>query len=268
MPFVIIASARTGSTHLTNLLHAQSDIFCNGEICHKKKVYVRWDKVDRDTQVLAELATLRDRDPQKFLDRIFAMNYGRREVGFKIFAGQNKAVFNTMLENTEIKKIVLFRRNILANYSSKLIAAENGRYQLGKRHAREGLQDSPAVRFDEKEFNNFCRRYNRYYDNILEQLRQSGQFYYFMNYEDINEPQIFGNLLRFLGSDVSHRKFEGRIVKQNPPHVVSRFANVADVEDFLRRRKLQHWAYEGELSLSAFEDQPRGRSGAGGKPRD
>jgi len=253
MSFAIIAFPRTGSTHLTNLLHAQRDIFCNGEICHKRKVYVRWDKTDQDAQVLSELAELRNRAPQMFLDRIFAMDYGRREVGFKIFEGQNKGIFTALLDNSEIKKIVLFRRNVLANYSSKLIALESGKYQLGKKAARRGPSDSPLVYFEGKAFVRFCRRYHRYYSNIMSRLREIGQYYYLINYEDINEPEVFANLLRFLGSDVADAELQGRIIKQNPPHIVSRFANADDVEEFLRQHNLMHWAYEGELSLGPLD---------------
>src|SRR5579864_8893482 len=256
MSFAIIASARTGSTHLSSLLHSHPDIFCNGEICHKKTVYVRWKKVDRSQEVLAELAALRDRDPRAFLSRILAMDYGRREVGFKFLKGQNKQMYKAIMADKQINKIVLFRRNVLANYSSMLIAAESGRYQRRSGNKKERLSDAPPVRFQEAEFLSFCSKYNKYYRGVMAKLRQSGQYYYLMNYEDINEPEIFANLLRFLGSEATGRKSPERIVKQNPSHILSRFANAGEVQDFLTRYNLMHWAYEGELSLSAFDDKP------------
>lgn len=258
MSFAIIASARTGSTHLSTLLHSHPDIFCNGEICHKKAVYVRWKKVDRSEEVLAELATLRDRDPAAFLSRILAMNYGRREVGFKYLKGQNKQVYKAILADKHINKIVLVRRNVLANYSSMLIAAESGRYQRSARNKKERLSDSSAVRFQEADFLRFCSKYNKYYRSVMSKLRQSGQYYYLMHYEDINEPEIFANLLRFLGSEATGMKSHERIIKQNPSHILSRFANAGEVQDFLMRYNLMHWAYEGELSLSAFDDKRDG----------
>jgi hypothetical protein len=39
-------------------------------------------------------------------------------------------------------------------------------------------------------------------------------------------------------------------VKQNSPDILSRFANAAEVEAFLRRNSLMHWAYEGETSIA------------------
>ena len=249
MSFAIIASPRTGSTHLSNLLHAQSDIFCNGEICHAKKLNLRWDKEDQSEAVVSELATLRSQRPREFLNRIFAVNYGCREVGFKILKGQSDAVFDELFRDPSIKKIVLFRRNILANYSSKLIASLSGEYALRKKDVDETPPASSTVPFDENEFIRFGKKYNRYYDGVMSRLRQSRQYYHVINYEDINEPEFFGNLLRFLGSEASEQPSTGRNVKQNPAYIVSRFSNADAVEDFLRRRNLMHWAYEGELSL-------------------
>jgi hypothetical protein len=253
MSFAIIASPRTGSTHLTNLLHAQSDIFCNGEICHAKRVNVRWDKIDRSNGVLYELAILRERDPREFLNRILAMNYGRKEVGFKILKGQSRAMFDAILNDPSIKKVVLFRRNVLANYSSKLIAAQSGEYALRGKNVDEQRPASSTVPFDEDEFLRFSQKYNRYYDGVMSKLRQSGQYYHVINYEDINEPEFFGNLLRFLGSECSEKASQGRNVKQNPAYILSRFSNTDTVEDFLRRHNLLYWTYEGELSFVPLE---------------
>ena len=262
MSFTIIASPRTGSTHLTNLLHAQSDIFCNGEICHAKKLNLRWDKEDQSEAVVSELAMLRSQRPREFLDRIFAINYGCREVGFKILKGQSDAVFEEIFRDPSIKKIVLFRRNILANYSSKLIASQSGEYALRKKDADESPAARSTVQFDENEFLRFGKKYNRYYDNVMSKLRQSRQYYHLINYEDINEPEFFGNLLQFLGSEASEQPSNGRNVKQNPAYIVSRFSNADAVEEFLRHRNLMHWAYEGEVSLGPLPNAADGKGKA------
>src|SRR5438105_2272768 len=72
MRFVIIASPRTGSTHLTSLLNEQDDIACHGEIFHPKKVFVRWPRQDKAPEAMAKLMKLREQDPQHFLDHISA----------------------------------------------------------------------------------------------------------------------------------------------------------------------------------------------------
>ena len=72
MRFVIIASPRTGSTHLTSLLNEQDDIACHGEIFHPKKVFVRWPRQDKAPEAMAKLMKLREQDPQRFLDHISA----------------------------------------------------------------------------------------------------------------------------------------------------------------------------------------------------
>jgi hypothetical protein len=228
-------------------------------------VFLRWDRADQNQAVLSELARLRERDPKGFLNRIFAMNYGCREVGFKILKGQSKAVFDAIFNDRSIKKVVLFRRNVLANYSSKLIAGQSGKYALRKKDDDRAEPRAPVVTFDKNEFLKFSRKYNRYYDGVMSKLSESGQYYHLINYEDINEPEFFGNLLRFLDSEGSDKNSKGRNIKQNPNHIVSRFSNAGTVEDFLRRLDLMHWAYEGELSLGPLKDAT-GREGKSRKP--
>lgn len=263
MAFAVIASPRTGSTHLSNLLHAQKEIFCNGEICHAKRLNLRWEKADQSPGVISELTKLREQDSQEFLKRVFAMNYGCREVGFKILKGQSELVFEAILRDHAIKKVVLFRRNVLANYSSKLIAAQSGEYALRAKAAADPVEAvNSVVPFDEHEFIRFSRKYNRYYDGVMSKLRGSAQYYHLINYEDINEREFFGNLLQFLGTETSEAASKGRTVKQNPAYILSRFSNPDIVENFLRRRNLMHWAYEGELFLGPLRDAPPGRTKA------
>jgi hypothetical protein len=262
MRFAIIASPRTGSSHLTTLLNRQPDVMCNGEICHPKKVFVSWPKADRTPAKLAEMQLLRESDPASFLEGIFSANYGRSHVGFKILRGQSKKVFNAILQDDRIRKIVLFRRNVLANYSSRLIALQTGKYALRKHNVALETEDAPAplVEFNAEEFVNFRSRYEKYYASVLSSLHNSGQIFHFVNYEEINNQHLFSLLLAFIGADVKNAVLEGRHAKQNPSHIVSRFSNPDDAESFLREHNLHHWMYEGEVSfMHTSSEIPGGR---------
>src|SRR5258708_862065 len=122
MRFVIVASPRTGSSHLTDLLNHQPDILCNGEIYHPLRVFVKWPRDKMEKRTRKTLRELRTQDPIAFKEYIFSNNFGRAHLGFKILNHQNNDVLQIVLDDSSIFKIILFRRNILANYSSGRIA--------------------------------------------------------------------------------------------------------------------------------------------------
>jgi len=259
MRFAIVASPRTGSSHLTNLLNSRADVLCNGEILHPKKVFVNWRKKHRTPEKLAELFQLRGTSPVEFLERIFEMNYDRPNVGFKILRGQQKHVFDRIIEDHAIRKIILFRRNVLANYSSRLIAGETGQYALNSRKASQQSGERLTVPFDADEFIFFRRKYESYYAAVMDALLESGQNFHMINYEEINNPHFFKPVLGYIGADLSGDASEGKHIKQNPSNIVSRFSNPEVVEAFLREHALPHWSFEGEVTFDT--ENPRSRRG-------
>jgi hypothetical protein len=210
---------------------------------------VRWHKDDQSPAVLAELAALRAKSPEEFLERVYRMNYSRPHVGFKIMKGQFKGVFTSVLEDRSIKKVVLFRRNILANYSSRLIASESGKYVLKRKDGGSENSGRPEVTFDPDDFDRFARRYARYYKRVITRIQDTRQELYVINYEEINDIIFYRILLNYIGADCSQVQADGKLLKQNPSDILSRFSNRDVAEAFLREHNLLHWAYEGEVML-------------------
>jgi hypothetical protein len=127
MRFVLIASARTGSDHLTTELGRKPDIWCHDEVFHPKKVFLRWPgwpHVNAPEDLEAELRALRETDPDAFLERVYALNFDRPHVGLRIFERHQPSMLAKIIAAPEIAKIVLIRTNVLANYASKLVAEE------------------------------------------------------------------------------------------------------------------------------------------------
>lgn len=73
----VIASPRTGATHLTLLLNMRDDILCN---------------------------ELRRRDPDMFLQRILDHDCGRKHVGFKILPKHNDEALEKIVSSRSVKK--------------------------------------------------------------------------------------------------------------------------------------------------------------------
>jgi hypothetical protein len=72
----------------------------------------------------------RERDPIEFLDRVWRRPEGRRSVGFKLCWKQNEAIFNAVLEDPGIRKIVLKRRNRIKSFVSLLLARQTGEWVI------------------------------------------------------------------------------------------------------------------------------------------
>jgi hypothetical protein len=256
MRFVIIAARRTGSSHLVNTLSGHAEIFCHGNVFAPKMMAVFWPKEGRisadNAQALkSELRKLRKTDPEAFLDRIFATSYGRPHVGFKIFRGQNDEMLEKIIADSSIRKVVLFRRNLLASHSSDLAARDTGKW--GVRAGQEQLE-TPKVLFAREGFAKYVTRHLEYYNSVLELLLRARQTFHFMEYEDINEPVLLRSLVNFIGADPGKPIIEDqqrkRQAKQNSSNIISRFSNGNEVQEFLSARNLSSWMQEGETMIS------------------
>ncbi len=244
MRFAIIASARTGSSLLTSLLHAHDDIFCNGEIFHPQQVFLRWPKKEKTPELMAELEEMRRQDPVRFMNHVISRSYGRPFAGFKIFEGHNDPVLEHILSNTDIKKIVLLRRNVLAVYSSTLIARQTGEfYSQGPRTIQKKIE------FRRKKFLNFSDNYLSFYRRVLETLSGQQQPFYVVDYEQLNDRWLLGGVINFIGARPPAGRLSTGHIRQNSSAILDRFENPEAVEAFLKDNDLLGWRYESPMSL-------------------
>lgn len=251
--FVIFGSPRTGSSHLTALLNSHKDILLNGAIFHHNKVWVHWKNDGLTPEIANELLRLRKNDPDAFLERVLQTNSGHAAVGFKMFSHHDRGMLHKIASDTSIKKIVLHRKNVLANYSSRLIARETGKYSV---KVGENRPKRPLVPFDPDHFIKFHNTYIRFYRDIAEGLAETRQTFHLICYDEINDMRLLANLINFLGLDPADAALNSRADKQNPSDMRSRFSNPEDLERFCRERGLEHWLQEGEASLSALSKAP------------
>ncbi|HEX3429316.1 MAG TPA: hypothetical protein VHT03_00390 [Rhizomicrobium sp.] len=256
MRFVIIAAPRTGSTHLTSLLNEQKDIACHGEIFHPKKVFVRWPREQKSQDIMEKLMQLRERSAQEFLDYICANSGAYRHVGFKIFSGHNDRFLETLISDDSIRKIVLWRSNLLASYSSSLIA----RGTFGRKPSKP--PEPRQVRFDAARFVAYGERHCAFYRSMFERLNAANQVFFTVHYEQINDPWLFASLVSFIGGNPENLVARSRREKLNTSAILSRFTNPADVTEFLRIHDLNGWEYESPISLDPFQIQ-KGDQGTG-----
>lgn len=246
MNFAIVCTQRTGSTLLTQLLDQQEDVLCNGAVfdAHPGRMPVRWAK---DLVLIRELERLRDSAPEDFLSRVFAETLGCRAVGFKICPGHNDAMLDKLLVDSAIAKIVLFRRNVLAVYSSAMIARRSGERRST---APDTVPESrPLVEFDQKKFMRFWERYIAYYRSVFERLNTLGQVFHLVDYTELNDPRHFSRIINFVGSASTKSVRDTKNRKQNSSDIISRFSNSEVAAAFLKQYRLTGWGYETEAFL-------------------
>lgn len=250
MRFVVIAAARTGSTHLVTQLNREPDIWCHDEVFHPSRVFLRWPgnppaSVREDLE--AELLALRESDPDRFLARVHGLGFDRRNVGMRIFERHDPAMLARMIADPEIAKIVLLRANVLANYASRLEARDDGAWGVVDQEQRAA---APPVRFGRKAFITHHDRYLGFFARTLERLNASGQPYRLIRYDELNNPTLLAGLAQFLGARSAPRPPPVTRHVRGHSDILSRFSNPAAAKHFLKSIGHPEWAHEGEVSFA------------------
>jgi hypothetical protein len=189
--FVILNAPRTGSNYLCTLLNSHPEILCHHEIFNPHVVGVA-----RHLQNSGfHMGTIeeRERDPIEFLGRVWRRDEGRRAVGFKLCWKQNEAIFNAVLTDPGIRKIVLKRRNRIKSFVSLLLARQTGEWVIYDDDAAPGAR--PKVHVDEEELRQHIAFNDAYYAEIEAAIQQPGQMGHVLYYEDLfSETSLRGTL--------------------------------------------------------------------------
>ncbi len=240
--FVILAAQRTGSYMLASALDAIDGVTCYGELFRK-----RGKGVEADYAILQKLGgefdsvAARHQRHAEFLDAVFAHTEAGL-AGFKLMLRQAPAVQEAVLGSPDYRKIVLDRPNVLALYSSHLIAKQTG---IG--FMRRGEKTVAAkVEFDSAEFRGFWRRYRRKYEQLGMQLADGERDDVIrVEYLDLLQGRAFARVLAFLGIDAEPdiSSYLGT-QKRNRSEIVQRFSNPEDVIDALRGLDRAEWLNE------------------------
>ncbi len=118
--FVIVCGGRTGSNLLCGILAQHPDVACHYEVFSPRAIYLGQNRVF-DTE--AALAA-RDADPVSFIEGLYADAGKHHALGFKLLANHDAMALDHCLTAPDVRKIVLSRENLLAQYSSQRIADE------------------------------------------------------------------------------------------------------------------------------------------------
>ena len=219
--FVILAVPRTGSNLLCTLLNSHPQILCHHEVFNPQGVFAALDYHGRG--LVVESLQQRDDDPLGFLERVWQTGSNEAGVGFKWTRGQNEEVLDSVVSNTDVKKIVLRRRNRIKTYVSDLIAQETRQWEVYSEG--ELALPRPRIHVDPAELSEHIAGNARFYDELSLELSRQNQPHLNVEYETLFERNTHSRLLEFLEIAAPHPKLAAASVKQNPTDLRETIAN-------------------------------------------
>ena len=231
--FVVLAWKRTGSNLLCGILYHHPEIIMHNELFNTIDIFTYYPEL-LDPKRWTVLT--RDLHPEDFLQELWSSNLATRitadgetvttipkkAIGFKSFPEhwtpvRNDSTFTrAILENQNVKKIVLKREDELAVYVSALRADETGLY-LGK-HYPKNLKVYVNPAFFQRFVNNYRNAFRNRYKSPMPKRDTFHITYEQLIDEDHFRTDILPKLWKFLKVDptVPLRK-EAQTIKQADP---------------------------------------------------
>lgn len=233
--FVIVGSARTGTSFITDSLLSHPDVLMHGEPFQMENLdwHIRAevrDKVD---------LSLRERDPVAFIHHLYSLNSGRPFVGAKILHGQNDIAQEAVCQDAAFRKILLRRTNLLAVFSSYLLAEQTGMWNFQWEIDRSGVK----INFDAARFRDFVSWQQRREARMLGLAASGPERWLMISYSPEQMAERLDQAVTFLGLDRA-RMTLSELKRMNTAVTIDRFENPGDVEAALQAIGHPEWSRE------------------------
>ena len=211
--FVIFAEMRTGSNFLESNLNAIAGVTCHGEAFNPffiggedKTVLLGVSLPARNADPGALLAAMRDQTPGLS--------------GFRYFHDHDPRVFDLVVDDPGVAKVIL-TRNPLECYISWKIAKASDQWWLANTKHLKSVQPE----FDIGEFGARLDDVQGFQKRLVNRLQVSGQTAYYIDYEDILDLKVINGLAGFLGVAGRLADMVFRFKKQNPEAIADKVSN-------------------------------------------
>ncbi len=241
--FVILAAPRTGSNLLCTLLNSHPEILCHHEVFNPQGIFVALTHRDGGIQLGSRAE--RDRDPLAFLERVWRTGHNFRCVGFKWTRGQNRMALESVLQASQVKKIVLRRRNRIKTFISEQIAKRTQQWEAYS--PQELVLPRPSVTVDKIQLLEHVSDNDRFYREIDASLRRGQQPQIDVWYESLFSPREQERLLEFLQVGTVDRRLTAASVKQNSTDLRDSIANFSELSALLAGNDLELDLYDLDM---------------------
>lgn len=232
--FVIIGTARTGTTLLWSYMNSHPDILClRGVYGSTNKInFGKYYDILPDECTDNKLINERNNSPVKFIKEYVFKEYSQNymAVGFKYFYDHDRHlknkddILNYFVENKDIKFVHIIRENLVETLYSYKRALNNKNW-----HQKEEKEFSIEIPFEE------CREY---FENTMTQRNRFNELFkdrmFGIIYEDfIKQPElVLTKLQGFL--NVPKRIIKTEIVKNFNIPLSKAIINYSELKEFFR----------------------------------
>lgn len=239
--FVIIAMPRSGSTRLCDILARHPAIACHLEIFHPDEVQAH---IPRGAGHEIMDKAKRDANPKLFLDKFLAFNEtwfkGRQWHGFKVMLDRNQlmAVTELVAPDPRLRKIVLYRDNLLACHASVELAMASG---LWHRTAGTAAPDAPErkIVFDWDRFFAYAGEQVLTRRAVEEAMHRSHHLFMPLSYEESLTKHGMERVWSFL--NVPPIEIEGIYRRTYDRRLIDQFSNPEQVKLAVRAIGRPEW---------------------------
>ncbi|MEM1209968.1 MAG: sulfotransferase [Planctomycetota bacterium] len=255
--FVILTEQRSGSTMLVHILREHPAVRCFGELLRKTPKWMLLKGYKGQLRILEELDPKWRKDrhrlahPEAFRDVAYATDPGYDWYGFKLHLDQHDGYLARAVARPEERLILLRRENLLAQFSSELIAKATGQGSANTSNA-DGVKKA-RVPFRPGDFDKHVRQSNKRWDGLQRAIRDAGRDSVYLTYLDATAGDGVSRTLDYLGLDPV-AGLSSNTVKRNPSRIVDRFTNADAVLAHLDKIGRPEWAEEGDAPAPSAAD--------------
>jgi hypothetical protein len=205
---------------------------------HRKAIYYGPKNNNRyDFGSLAD----RDRDPVQFLTKIYSSAHGFKAAGFKMFDGHNNVLLSALINNKNIKKIVLHRKAALHAYASLEIARITNSYQsVGENQIEPSKKIK--IRVDVQSFKTYVEKRDAFYDRVTKRI--GDQPCLAIDYVDIvKSTSPYNKIIPYIGVEESS-SLKAIHQRQNPEKLKDKIENFDEIFSLLSETKYAEYLKE------------------------
>lgn len=224
--FAIVHTPRSGSNYLAELLDSADGITCHTEIFSPHSTYL-----SRQSDVAYIDRQTRDQDLFGFLQRLVRHASGASAFGFKIGMYDLRWMLVYVLSARRVKKVVVYRRNLLAAFVSLKEAERSGAW-IQWSHEAERRDENAKLTLSLREFYIYAAKIKLFYAAVKVIEWATLQTFKWMSYEEMRTRSPGIDVGEFLGLDLSGN-WSARTEKQNRGPLRDRIGNIDHVQYFM-----------------------------------
>ncbi len=244
--FVLLSTPRTGSNMLVSAFSSHPEIHCFGELFRRQSKSSSYGlEVLQDIPPKFSEERYRHTHASEYISAVFSTAKGASHVGFKLMLRQNIELRDALIIDQQFRKILLYRENILACFSSECIAKVTGQGVA----TRDVEVKAAKVAFDPKRFQRYWERRKRMYSDTRRLLQASGQDFYEIDYLTAATEVSMAGLVVFIGADPTVACLPDT-KKRNPCNILERFTDPDKVSAYLGSIGREDWAIEEPVRQS------------------